>query len=249
MQREAAQRAPGMLATVRLMYNGKTILGLIPARGGSKSVVRKNIRSIHGKPLIAWTIEEARRSQFVDRIIISTDYAEIAEISKLWHAEVPFIRPAALAQDETPMIAVVSHALTVIKEKYDYVVVLQPTSPLRLASDIDACIEFCLTSGAPACVSVAEAEESPYLMYSLSADGRMRPLLSAADLATRRQNLPRIHILNGAIYLARCNWLAEHQAFVTADTLAYEMPGERSLDIDNEIDLRLSEILLSERER
>ena len=146
------------------MISGKSILAIIPARGGSKGIPRKNIKLLAGKPLIAWTIDEAKKSIYIDRLILSSEDEEIIRIAKEWGCEAPFIRPAELAEDNTPGIDVVIHAIDALKEKYDYLVLLQPTSPLRKVEDIDRCIETCIDRNVPACISVSETMNHPYWM-------------------------------------------------------------------------------------
>jgi CMP-N,N'-diacetyllegionaminic acid synthase len=224
------------------VINGKSALGLIPARGGSKGVPGKNIRVAGGKPLIAWTIEAAMSSKFLDRVILSSDDREIISVARKFNCDVPFIRDPQLAQDATPTINVVLDALDRCPG-HEWVVLLQPTSPLRIALDIDQAIERCVASDAPSCVSVCVAQESPYWMYTLGRDARLMPLLPGIT-ATRRQDLPPVYSLNGAIYVARTEWLASERKFLTAATVAYEMPVERSLDIDTESDfLQLQSLL------
>lgn len=226
------------------MIQGKRVLAVITARGGSKGVPRKNVRDLGGKPLIAWTIEAARSSQYLDRIILSSDDAEIIAAAKEWGCEVPFTRPAELARDETPGVEPVLHALTALQEQFDYVVLLQPTSPLRTAADIDGCLERCRELGAPACVSVTEPDKSPWWMYTLEENGRMRPLFPG-DAAARRQDLPKVYALNGAVYAAERLWLERTRTFVTPETAAYLMPRARSLDIDTELDMVVCGLLLA----
>lgn len=223
------------------MIDGKTVLAIIPARGGSKGVPRKNVREVAGKPLIAWTIEEAKKSKYIDRLIISSDDAEIIEVAKAWGCEAPFIRPAELAQDETPSIDLVLHAIDMLP-KYAWVVLLQVTSPLRSVTDIDGCIEHCVISQAHACVTVSETEQSPYWMYTLRSDGKLQPLIASGSSIERRQDLPSVFALNGAVYMAECSWLREHQTFMTEETAGFIMPLERSLDIDTELDLQILNI-------
>lgn len=218
------------------MINNHTILGIIPARGGSKGVPRKNIRNIAGKPLISWTIEEAKKSKYIDRLILSSEDEEIISVAKTWGCEVPFIRPLELARDDTPGIEPVLHALKMCSG-YDYVVLLQPTSPLRSNIDIDKCIELCIENNANSSVSVNEPDKSPYWMYNLDADGRMHQLIDTELSYTRRQELPKTYVLNGAVYVARAKWLLENKTFITEKTIAYIMPKERSLDIDTELDI------------
>ena len=126
------------------MIQNKRVLAIIPARGGSKGVSRKNIMVVAGKPLIAWTIEEAIKSRFIDRVVVSSDDSEIIEISRELGANVPFVRPREMAEDDTPMITPVVHLLNKLPDNYDYSVLLQPTSPLRTVQDIDECIKYVL---------------------------------------------------------------------------------------------------------
>jgi len=227
------------------MIQGKTVLAVIPARGGSKGIPRKNIREVGGKPLIAWTILEAKKSRYLDRVIVSSEDPEIIAMAQQWGGEVPFIRPRELARDDTPGIAPVIHALETLPENYDYVVLLQPTSPLRQARDIDDCLETCLDHEAPACVSVTETDKSPYWMYHLDAAHRLIPWLPQERIMATRQELPRTFALNGAVYVARTSLLKQHHTFLTAETIGYVMPKERSVDVDTEFDLTIAECLLS----
>lgn len=227
------------------MIDGKRVLAVIPARGGSKGVTRKNIRMVAGRPLIAWTIDAAKRSRLLDRIVLSSEDREIIGVAEQWGCEAPFVRPAELARDETPGIEPVLHAIAALPEQYDYVVLLQPTSPLRTAEDIDRCLERCLSRKAPACVSVTEPDKSPYWMYTLDGDGLLHPLLNVDAERRRRQDLPKVYALNGAVYAADRQWLLRTRSFVTAETAAYEMPKDRSLDIDTEIDLLFAEMRLT----
>ena len=225
------------------MIENRTVLAIIPARGGSKGVPRKNIREVAGKPLIAWTIEEAQKSRYIDRIVVSTDDLEIAETAGQWGGEVPFMRPTELAQDDTPGIAPVIHMLTHIQPVYDLVVLLQPTSPLRTVEDIDGAISLMMSRKARACVSMVEPDKSPYWMYSLDSSGKLLPLLDG-DYACR-QEIPAVYALNGAVYVAESSWLVRMRTFITDETVAYIMPKDRSIDIDTETDLAISAIILS----
>ena len=181
------------------MIGDKKVLAIIPARGGSKGVPRKNIRDVAGKPLIAWTIEEAKKSKYIDRLILSSEDEEIIDIARKWGCDVPFVRPAELAQDDTPGIAPVLHAIDILP-RYEIVMLLQTTSPLRSVADIDGCLECLIANKASVCVSVTEAEQSPYWMYTLGNGGEMQPLIPAETTFTRRQDLPKIYALNGAVY-------------------------------------------------
>ncbi|TQR32177.1 acylneuraminate cytidylyltransferase family protein [Lysinibacillus sphaericus] len=218
------------------------VLAIIPARGGSKGVPRKNIKELAGKPLIAWTIEEAKKSKYIDRIIVSSEDKEILQVAQKFGADVPFVRPANLAEDTTAGIEPVLHALEHFSD-YEYVVMLQPTSPLRLVEDIDGCIEQLLQENAEFCVSVCEVGQSPYWMYTLDSSTKMQPLLKQQTLITRRQDLPKVYTLNGAIYLANIDLLKQTRNFITEETIAYVMPVERSYDIDTEEDFKICEYL------
>ncbi|MGE5373179.1 MAG: cytidylyltransferase domain-containing protein [Solirubrobacterales bacterium] len=219
------------------MIEGRRVLGIIPARGGSKGVPRKNIRLVFGKPLIAWTILEAGKSKYLDRVILSSEDEEIIRIAKQYGCDVPFIRPAELARDDTPGIDPVLHALTELPE-YDYAVLLQATSPLRRAEDIDRCIELSLERDAPV-ASVAESPVNPYWMYKLNQQGQLEPVMTDTGLITRRQNLPKVFTLNGAVYVAERGFLCQNRSFVTKATIGYEMPNQYSIDIDSEFDLQV----------
>ncbi|MGO4692881.1 acylneuraminate cytidylyltransferase family protein [Paenibacillus sp. 2TAB26] len=228
------------------MINKKKILAVIPARGGSKGLPRKNIINLAQKPLIFWTMEQAIKSKYIDRLILSSDDPEIIEVAKSYGCEVPFIRPKHLSLDTTPGIAPVLHAIEKLPD-YDYVVLLQPTSPLRLADDIDGCIERIIETGAPACVSVAKVDKSPYWMYTLGENNHMQLLIPQNDIPARRQDLSDVFMVNGAVYVAETRWLIKNKSFLKDNTVAFVMPKNRSHDIDTEDDLFLCESLMSRR--
>lgn len=226
------------------MINGKTILAIIPARGGSKGIPRKNIKLLAEKPLIAWTIEEAKKSKYIDRLILSSEDEEIIRVAKEYGCEVPFIRPKELALDDTPGIEPVIHAINTLPEKYDYVCLLQPTSPLRKVEDIDGCIEKCIKNNADSCVSVTEVDQHPYWMYEINNEEKLKPLFIDNNIA-RRQDLPKIYILNGAVYLAKTNQILNKLDFVTKDTLSFIMDKRRSVDVDDINDFAYTEYLIN----
>jgi len=227
------------------MYLGKRILGVIPARGGSKGVPRKNVRTVGSKPLIAWTIDEAKKSKYIDRLILSSDDDEIIRVAQKWGCEVPFRRPAELASDDSPAIATIIHALSAIAESFDYLVLLQPTSPLRNVDDIDGCIEKCLSQKSNSCVSVTVVDKSPYWMFSVDKASKMHPIMESSVKYSRRQDLPVIYVLNGAVYVLDCRWLVNNRGFIDKETLAYEMPKERAVDVDTEVDIKYLDFLLN----
>lgn len=217
---------------------------LIPARGGSKGIPRKNIKYIAGKPLICWTIEAALRSSFLNGVVVSTDDVEIAEVARRAGAQVPFMRPAELAQDQTPGLDPVLHALDHLPQ-FDSVLLLQPTSPLRTTDDIDVFLNLVTQKKAPSAVSVTEADTHPYWTYRLNADQTMTRFLDLAPVA-RRQDLPAVFSLNGAMYFADANWLRDSGSLVSAETLAYVMSKEHSVDLDTPLDWKFAELLMKE---
>lgn len=227
------------------MLNGKRVLAIISARGGSKGVPGKNIRLLAGKPLIAWTIEEALRSNYVDNVIVSSDDDTIIRIAEEWGANAPFKRPAHLAEDDTPGMLPIIHALKEMPG-YDYIVDLQPTSPLRLAQDIDACLEM-LSVHTPSVVSVTEPDHSPYWMFTLEADNKMKSILGTTG-GIRRQELPTVYSLNGAVYVADVEWLLNKETFLSEETAAFVMPKERSIDIDTLMDFHICEYLMARKQ-
>ncbi|MFP3917200.1 acylneuraminate cytidylyltransferase family protein [Lysinibacillus telephonicus] len=221
------------------------ILAIIPARGGSKGVPRKNIRDLAGKPLIAWTIEEAKKSKYITKLILSSEDEEIIKVAKEYGCEVPYVRPLELAKDDTPGIDPIIHALQQHHD-FDYVVLLQPTSPLRTVEDIDRCISFIIENNADFCVSVTESEESPYWMYTFE-NGKMKPLLKQDQVITRRQELPKTYVLNGAVYVGKVDSIMETKSFLTDQTIPYVMPMERSYDIDTLLDFTICEFIMQKR--
>ncbi len=235
------------------MIEGGRVLALIPARGGSKGVPRKNLAPLGGRPLIAWTIEAALASTCIDRLILSSDDAEIIAAARAAGCEAPFVRPAELAGDTARSVDVIHHAMAWAEDAdpqpYDYLVLLQPTSPLRIAADIDACIRVCQGSGAPAAVTVAEPAETPYWTYRRDPEGRLAPLLPLSPQPTRRQDLPQAFQINGAVYVARWDFMRTAESFLVPDTRGVEMPLERSIDIDTPLDLRYAELVVQDAAR
>lgn len=232
------------------MHNGKSVLALIPARGGSKGLPKKNILPLAGKPLIAWSIEQALQSNVFDKIIVSTDNEEIASVAEEYGATVPFMRPPELATDNAKGIDVVLHAIDWHMKKgefYDLLLLLQPTSPLRSAVDIRQAVELYLDKNADAVVSVCESEHSPLWMNTIGPDLSMKDFLSAVNQNKNRQELGKYYRLNGAVYLAAWAYLKQQRSFFGKNTFAYIMPPERSVDIDHEMDYKFAEFLLQQQ--
>lgn len=226
------------------MLDKKKIIAVIPARGGSKRLQGKNILDFSGKPLIVWTISAALRSKYIDRVIVSTDDNEIAEISKKSGAEVPFVRPDALATEYASSIDVVIHAIEVIETTnnlFDYVVLLQPTSPLRTSLHIDEAIELLFEKEADSVISVSEAANNPLWCGVLPEDLNMTSFLDDKYKNTRSQDLPKYYVINGAIYICEKNRLVEEKTFFLSNNVyAYPMDKLLSIDIDTREDLDLA---------
>ena len=220
------------------------VLGLIPARGGSKGIFRKNIKNLCGKPLIAWTIEAALKSSKIDRLVVTTEDNEIAEIAKSYGADVPFMRPTELAEDSTPGISPVLHAIEQLPN-FDSVLLLQPTSPLRTSDDIDGIVDFAFSKNADSVASVFHSPVHPYWVYK-SNNSKLTPFIDNNFVACR-QKLPDAFSLNGSMYLGTPNWLLENKAFISPDTYGYLMPKSRSYDIDDHDDWTVVESILSNK--
>ncbi|MEQ1727563.1 MAG: acylneuraminate cytidylyltransferase family protein [Vicinamibacterales bacterium] len=234
------------------MKRRSEVLAVVTARGGSKGLPGKNLVDLCGRPLIAWTLAAAEASS-ATRVIVSTDDAAIADEAGRWNAEVPFLRPAELAADDTPGIAVVRHALDWCEEQERYqpdiVVHLQPTSPLRTAEDINAALRLLEESRADAVVSVCEATHHPFWIKRTSEAGWLTDLVAQAGQVMRRQDLPEALAVNGALYLARPAVARSPGGWFGERTKGYLMPPDRSIDVDTEFDLRIAQCLLAQRLR
>lgn len=224
------------------MIGGRSVLAVITARGGSKGLPRKNVTPFRGAPLIAWTIRAAQAAPSIDRLILSSDDAEIIETARSLGCEAPFRRSAELASDTAASIDVLLDAAD-RAPGYDIVVLLQPTSPLRTAEDIEATLAVMTDTGAPGAVSVSEAPCHPYLIFQRDPAGRLSPFVEKpADMGWRRQDLPPAYRINGAVYAADLTWLRVERTLCKAgETAAYEMPVARSIDIDTLADLHAAE--------
>jgi N-acylneuraminate cytidylyltransferase/CMP-N,N'-diacetyllegionaminic acid synthase len=233
------------------MIGNARVLGLIPARGGSKGLPGKNIRPLCGKPLIAWTISAAKAASCIDRIVVSTDDAAIAEVARRAGAEVPFRRPSELATDTASSIDVIIHAVDTLAQggqAFDIVVLLEPTSPLRAASDIDEAVERLIQTGAGAVVSVCRAVNlHPAFMFHRNTDGRLRPFLDRQPTGLRRQDIDPVFFLDGTLYVSRVDVLRNKRSFYHEDTVAFEVPKWKSLEIDDVDDFIMVEALMANR--
>ena len=233
----------------------KNILITICARGGSRGVPGKNVRLLNGKPLIAYTLEQARCWNRPKDIIISTDSEQIAEVVRSLGFEVPFLRPEELARDETPKIPVIRHALiqaeAIYRKKYDLVVDLDVTAPLRESGDLENCyLKFCRTKSLTL-FSVVEAHRNPYFnMVEVSADGYVQLCKSLSNGVYGRQAAPKVFDMNASIYFYDRNYLLDETVTspISSKSTVYEMNSESAYDIDREMDFRFLEFLVRERQ-
>lgn len=229
------------------MYKNNKVLCVIPARGGSKGLPGKNIKNLLGKPLIAYTIEQARQSQYIDRIIVSTESDEIARISKEFGAEIPFIRPIDLSGDNVGTIDVLLHAIYWLEVNdnylFDILVVLHVTAPLRNVTDIDNSIKLLVDENADNVFSVTESHRNPYFnMIEVNGDGKVS--LAKEGNYTTRQSTPKVYDMNASIYVWWKEILKKKKRLFLKKTSVYIMPKERSLDIDSELDVVFVELLM-----
>ena len=225
-------------------------LGIIPARGGSKGIPRKNLVPVAGKPLLYYTIRAAQTSSRLRRTVLSSEDREINNVGRSLGIDVPFVRPAELATDDASSVRVAKHALQFVEDEegkqYDFICLLQPTCPLRAPHDIDRAIEMLDQSDADGVVSLARVEEPHPVKMMLVSDGLVHPLFPDQWRETvRRQELPSAFYLNGAIYCVRREILLDHESLWGKKTLAYVMPAERSVNIDSPLDVKLAECLLT----
>lgn len=220
------------------------VLGIIPARGGSKGLLRKNLRSLGGIPLIAHSIQAALQSRTIDVVVVSTEDSEIAAVATSFGATV-IDRPANLATDTVQNNDVVRHAIEAMGDRFSHVVLLQPTSPFRRACHIDDCLQPLLNGQARSVMTVTPAEHHPGKALFLDAANTVRPFTNASDMEARRQDLPVVYRQNGAVYaLSIADFMSKNQ-FILTPCQATIMPQDCSTDIDNEFDLMLAENLLA----
>ena len=231
-----------------------TTLAVIPARGGSKAIPRKNLRLLAGRPLIAWTIAAALKAQRVDRVLVSTDDAEIAEVAKAAGAEVPFLRPAELAGDDVHSVHTVLHALDWLEQHEgaapNTVVMLLPTSPLRSSGDLDRAVEALESTGAPSVISIC-VSGTPFGSLRWLRSGRLEALDQGKERNFQRQDVEQLYAVNGSIYVAPTSALRQHGSFHVDGAVGSVMSRLHSIDINTEEDFAIAEALipLGEKER
>ncbi len=221
------------------------VLGLITARGGSRGLPDKHLRPLAGRPLLAWTVAAARAAPSLDRLVLSSDDEAIMAAARDAGCEVPFRRDPALAQDLTPHPPVILDVLARLEEagdRFTHLVLLQPTSPLRAAADIEGAVALCQQTGAPV-VGVCPTEKPPAWMVTLDVEARMVALTGRGGGV--RQQEPPAYQLNGAVFVAEVAWYRRHQTFLTAETRAWVMPRSRSIDVDTALDLAVAEAVVA----
>jgi CMP-N,N'-diacetyllegionaminic acid synthase len=239
------------------MYGDKKILAIILARGESTEVPNKNLRHFINKgvkqTLLAHTIHTAKQSKYLDSFYVFSEDQDAIEEAINNGAEVPVAAPQEFTRDDTSSAQAITYLLNNLPNNgndFDYFILLQVTSPLREATDIDTCLEFYLNHEfkdgiQTACVSVSKVPVSPYWMYEQTEDHALAPAMTKSVASLRRQDLPQYNNLNGAIYIARPAWYIQHQSFLTDDSIFYEMPANKALDIKTELDLQILELLLT----
>jgi len=225
------------------MLGGKTFLAIIPARGGSKRLPRKNILDLGGKPLIGWTIEAARRSNYIDQIVVTSDDSEILSIALQYGAKT-LQRPDELSSDTASSFDAIKHAIDNM-QSYDYIILLQPTSPLRTNTHIDEAIALLDEKKADAVISVCETDHSPLWSNTLPSDGSLTDFIRDEVKNKRSQDLEPFYRLNGAVYICKTETLlAQKSFFIDSNIFAYIMDKKSSIDIDEAIDFLFAETLI-----
>lgn len=227
------------------------VLGLIPARGGSKGIARKNIRLLCGKPLLQYTADAALAARHLAKLILSTEDEEIADVGRRCGLEVPFLRPAELAEDITPTLPVVVHAVRWMEEhgeRFDAVCLLQPTNPLRRSDDIDECIELMGRTDADTVLTVLPVphEYNPHWVYFLGGDGALHLSTGEGDPISRRQALPPAFHREGSVYVARRQVVMENNSLYGRRVVGYHIDSSRSVNIDGPQDWLRAEALLAQ---
>lgn len=227
----------------------KEILAIIAARGGSKGLPGKNIKELCGKPLISYTIEAAKEAKYITRVVVSTDDNDIARVSKELGADIPCMRPDELATDNASSIDAVLHMVNYLKEVENYnpefIVLLQPTSPLRNSKHIDEAIEKLLETKMDAIVSVCESEVSPYWSNVFN-ENKLEYFIEEGKKITRRQDLPNVYRMNGAIYGIKTDVFIKEKTFEPESLTGYIMSNKDSVDIDEALDFKFAEIIMKE---
>lgn len=235
------------------MFQNKLILGLVVGRGGSKGIPRKNIRLLCGKPLIAYAVEPGKQSKYIDRLIVSSDDAEIIEVARSYGAEAPFVRPAELASDTAKALPVIRHAVQFCEKeagkRFDFIVYLEPTGPLRIVDDIDGAIEKAVNNNADSVVGLMELEDANPVRVKKIVNDRIEPFAIPEPEGLRRQDQEKAYLRNGSVYVFRRDNIVENNSLWGEKSLPWVMPRERSVNIDEESDFLVAEFFLKKTGR
>lgn len=236
------------------MYKDKKILAIIPARGGSKGLLKKNIRSLCGKPLIAWSIEQSKDSKYIDEIFVSTDSLEIADIAEKFGVKVPELRPDELAQDTSTSMDVILYTIDLMEKQgktFDIIAMVEATSPLRESSDLDFAIEKLInTENAESIVGVSKTEGAhpDFLAYKKESDF-IKPFGKDEFVFKRRQEIEDLYFFEGSLYISYLTSLKERKSFYHNKTLGYEMPKYKSFEVDDIVDFKVIEALMTAKQK
>lgn len=227
------------------------ILGITLARGGSKGIKKKNIKDLLGKPLIQYTIDEALKSQYLDQYIVSTDDAEIAKVSEALGAEVPFLRPSELSADQSSSASALKHAVSFMEEreskKYDYIVELMCTNPLKVTLDIDNCIKKIIETNADSVIAVHELEDHHPARIKMIIEDKIEDFIPEPNEARRQDLKPKAYIRSGSIYCMKRSYLMESNLrYGGSNSRPYILPGDRAVNIDTEMDFMICEQIMSQ---
>lgn len=228
------------------MYKKKSILAIIPARGGSKGLPGKNIKVMCGKPMIGWSIEKAKKSKYVDSILVTTDSQEIADISKKFGANVPFLRPDYLATDTATSFDAIKHAIMFYENKYDYIVLLEPTSPLREDDDIDNMLEKLIDNAdkVDSIISIGEVHEHPSIMKKIDTNGNLVEYCENLEMKTRRQDNDKAYFPYGVAYIVKSDALLKEKTFYTKNNIYYEIKRYQCCEVDDIYDFIIVENIM-----
>lgn len=232
------------MLSLATMYKNQKILALIPARGGSKGIPGKNIKKLCGLPLIAYTINAAKKSKYIDEIVVTTDSEKIAKVAREYGASVPFLRPAKISGDDAKTIDAVIHAINELgTDNFDVLILLQPTQPLRTSEDIDGAIELFFSKKCRSLIGVCKTASHPLFVRTVDKDNVLNKLLVTANSTIRRQDLPDYYVINGAIYINKISDLTHDTSFGDNE-IGYIMEKENSVDIDDMLDFYFAETIL-----
>lgn len=234
------------------MYKNKSFLAIIPARGGSKGLSKKNIKELCGKPLIAWSIDAGLKSKYLDEVMVTTDSPEIADIAKKYGASVPFLRPDELASDTATSFDAIKHTIdfykTELQKEFDYIVLLEPTSPLREDSDIDNAIENLFNSIADSIVGISKTEDqNPAFLVLKDTKSFISGYENKNMKVLRRQDIKDVYFFEGTIYISKTDILMDKKTFYHENTIGYEVPKYKSLEIDDIDDFIMVEAIMKHK--